>query len=128
MPTWNEYKAEAKSRGALAMELFAVRSTPSGDIDLLKATLPDHLAYQKTMEAAGTLVMAGPLSDETGTLMQAEGLIIYRASSLEEARAIADADPMHQVGARTYEIRKWLVNEGQLSFSISLSEQSMTLT
>lgn len=127
MPKWEEYKAEAKGRGALAMELFVVRSTPAGDMDLVKATLPAHLAYQKEMEAAGTLVMAGPVSDASGDMMEAEGMIIYRAETLEAARGIADADPMHAEGARTYDIRKWLVNEGSLSFSISLSSQSVAV-
>ena len=128
MPKWEEYKSEAKGRGALAMELFVVRTRPTGDMGLVKATLPDHLAYQKQMEAAGSLVMAGPISDETGELMEAEGMIIYRAATLDAARALADGDPMHKVGARAYDIRKWLVNEGSLSFSVSLSSQSVDVT
>ncbi len=127
MPKWEEYKSEAKGRGALAMELFVVRTKPAGDMGLVKATLPDHLAYQKQMEAAGALVMAGPVSDETGDLMEAEGMIIYRAATLGAARALADGDPMHKVGARVYDIRKWLVNEGSLSFTVSLSSQSVAV-
>ncbi len=109
------------------MELFVVRTRPAGDMDLVKATLPDHLAYQKKMEACGALFLAGPMSDESGEQMQAEGMVIYRATDLTEARKLADGDPMHSVGARTYEIRKWLVNEGRLNFTMSLSEQSVTL-
>jgi uncharacterized protein YciI len=120
MPAWNDYKAEAKKRGALAMELFLVKTNPAGDMDLIKETLPDHLAYQKQMEASGALVMAGPVSDVTGEHMNAEGMIIYRAQNLAAARSLAD-------GARTYEIRKWLVNEGKLSFSMSLSNQNFDL-
>ncbi|MDB0059079.1 YciI family protein [Amylibacter sp.] len=127
MPAWNDYKTEAKSRGSLAMELFVVRTKPVADISLIKATLPDHLAYQKQLEASGTLVMAGPISDETGELMEAEGMIIYRANNLDEARKLADADPMHSAGARSYDVRKWLVNEGSLSFSIRLSEQTVKI-
>ena len=127
MPVWNQYKAEAKTRGALAMELFVISTKPVGDMTLVKKTLPDHLAYQQQMEASGSLVMAGPISDETGELMNAEGMIIYRAESLSAARLLADGDPMHSTGARTYEIRKWLVNEGKLSFSMSLSNQNFDL-
>lgn len=127
MPKWEDYKAEAKGRGSLAMELFVVRSRPVGNMGLVKATLPDHLAYQKKMEAAGSLVMAGPISDDTGEEMQAEGMIIYRAANLDAARTMADGDPMHAVGARSYDIRKWLVNEGSLSFSIALSSQSVSI-
>ncbi|MGJ8610180.1 MAG: YciI family protein [Octadecabacter sp.] len=126
MPKWEDYKTEAKSRGSLAMEVFVVRTKPAGDIDLVKATLPDHLAYQQQMESAGSLFLAGPVSDESGENMQAEGMIIYRAADMAAAKALADADPMHANGARTYEIRKWLINEGNLNFSIALSSQSVT--
>ena len=125
MPSWSEYKAQAKSRGALAMELFVVRTKPAGDMELVKATLPDHLTYQKQLEEAGSLVLAGPVSDLSGENMQAEGMIIYRATDLDAARALTDADPMHANGAREYEIRKWLINEGSLNFGISLSNQSV---
>jgi uncharacterized protein YciI len=127
MPKWDDYddyKAEAKSRGALAMELFVVQTRPAGDMDLVKA----HLAYQKRMEQAGSLFLAGPVSDDTGEMMQAEGMIIYRAADLSEARALADADPMHANGARTYQIRKWLINEGKLNFSVALSSQSIEVS
>ncbi|WP_293452019.1 YciI family protein [Planktotalea sp.] len=127
MPSWNEYKAEAKSRGALAMELFVVRTKPTGDMALVKSTLPAHLDYQKQVEAAGGLVMAGPVSDASGEMMEAEGMIIYRAADLDAARALADGDPMHSTGARSYDIRKWLVNEGSLSFTVSLSSQSVSV-
>ena len=46
MPAWNDYKDEAKNRGALAMELFVVTTKPCGDMELVKKTLPDHLKYQ----------------------------------------------------------------------------------
>jgi hypothetical protein len=60
-------------------------------------------------------------------MMEAEGMMIYRAVNMDAALAIADGDPMHANGARTYEIRKWLVNEGSLSFTVALSSQSVTL-
>jgi uncharacterized protein YciI len=123
MPSWQEYKETAKSRGALALELYVVESTPTNDPDLLRATLPDHLAYQMEMEAKGSLVLAGPLSDETGEAMQGVGMIIYRAKSLEEARSFAEDDPMHRVGARSFKLRRWLVNEGSLNVTLSLSDQ-----
>ena len=127
MPKWSEYKAISKERGSLAMELFIVQTRPIVAPEIMKEVLPAHLAYQKEMENAGHLVLAGPISDETGEEMQGSGMIIYRAKDLDEARSIADGDPMHAQKARTYEIRKWLVNEGSLSFSISLSSQSVKI-
>ncbi|MEM9351162.1 MAG: YciI family protein, partial [Pseudomonadota bacterium] len=52
---------------------------------------------------------------------QGIGLIIYRADSLEAARALADGDPMHKTGARSYILRRWMINEGSLTLSVGLS-------
>jgi len=128
MPSWDAYKADATARGALAQEYFMVLSTPGEDLDLVKATLPDHLAYFAEQEAKGNLFLAGPLSDETGTQMQGMGLIIYRAASFEDAQALADGDPMHKSGARSYVLRRWLVNEGSVSLSVGLSGRSIKLS
>lgn len=128
MPPWNDYKAAAKERGSLAFELYVVTTTPQGTPEDLKANLAAHLAYQVEMEAKGMLVMAGPLSDEAGARMQGMGMIIYRAASLEAARAIAEADPMHSSGARSFSLRKWMVNEGNLNISVNLAGQKVTLS
>ncbi len=128
MPAWNEYVAVAKERGALALELYAVESTPGPDPQAVPANLPAHLAYQREMEQSGNLVLAGPMSDDSGEQMQGVGLIIYRASSLEAARALAEADPMHASGARTFRLRRWLVNEGALNVSVGLSTGKAVLS
>lgn len=128
MPAWDDYKAAAKSRGALALELYVAQSSPAAEPDVIKANLPDHLAYQAKLESEGSLVMAGPLSDETGTQMQSMGMIVYRAESLEAARALAEGDPMHASGARTFVLRKWMINEGGLTLTVRLSGQSVDLT
>lgn len=128
MVAWSEYRDTAKARGALALELFVVESAPTSGPDAVKESLPDHLAYQRALEVAGALVLAGPLSDATGEEMQGTGLIVYRAENLEVARAIAEADPMHQSGARRYTLRKWLINEGSLNVNLGLSTGQATLS
>lgn len=128
MPKWDDYRSEAKSRGALALELFVVQSVPLGDPALLKATLPAHLDYQAKLEAEGTLVFAGPMSDESGEEMQGMGMIVYRAASMETARALAEADPMHAAGARAFTLRKWMINEGSFTLSVGLSGQKVALS
>jgi uncharacterized protein YciI len=125
MPSWKEYKDIARSRGALALELYVVESTPRATPEELRETLPDHLAYQQELEAAGNLVLAGPLSDDSGELMEGAGLIVYRAASLDAARALAEADPMHSRERREFRIRRWLVNEGSLTLQVRLSQQSV---
>ena len=121
MVAWADYKSEAKSRGALALELYVALSTPAKAPEDVKASLPDHLAYQARLERSGQLAFAGPMSDETGEHMQGVGLIIYRADSLETARKLAEDDPMHKSGARSFVLRRWLVNEGSLNLSVGLS-------
>lgn len=128
MVAWTDYKEMARGRGALALELFVVESTPAGPSENVKANLPDHLAYQRDMELQGKLFLAGPLSDPTGEIMVGAGLIIYRADTLEAARRIAKADPMHTSGARSFTLRKWLVNEGSLSIGLGLSTKSAKLS
>ena len=128
MPEWDSYKAEAKARGSLALELFVVQSTPAKAPEDLKANLADHLAYQGKLEAEGALAFAGPLSDETGTQMQGMGLIIYRAPTIDAARALAEGDPMHSSGARSFTLRKWMINEGSLTLNVGLSRQSVDLS
>ncbi|WP_299984857.1 YciI family protein [uncultured Ruegeria sp.] len=128
MVAWADYKSEAKSRGALALELYVALSTPAKAPEDVKASLPDHLAYQADLERAGLLAFAGPMSDETGEHMQGVGLIIYRADSLEAARKLAEDDPMHKSGARSFVLRRWMINEGSLNLSVGLSTGTSALS
>lgn len=121
MILWSEYQKEAKSRGALALELYVAISEPAGAPEQVKESLAAHLAYQADLERAGKLAFAGPMSDETGDHMIGVGMIVYRAASLDDARALADADPMHASGARSYTLRKWLINEGSMTLTVGLS-------
>lgn len=127
MVAWNEYKSTAQERGALAFEVFVAESTPQKAAEDVKAVLPDHLAYLQSLESAGKLMMAGPLSDETGEEMQGTGMLVLRAASMEEARELAANDPMHISGARAFKLRKWLINEGRVSVSVGLSTGVATL-
>lgn len=124
---WESYRTEVRARGAMGFEVFVVESRPTGDLGAVKANLPDHLAYQKQCEAEGHLFLAGPLSDETGREAAGAGLIVYRAPTLDAARALAEADPMHASGARAFTLRRWLLNEGFLSVGLRLSSRSADL-
>lgn len=57
---------------------------------------PAHLANLELLARQGRVVLAGPLTDKTGSL------IVIEADSLAEARAFADSDPytVHGVFAR----------------------------
>ena len=67
---------------------------------------------------------AGPLQSEDGSR---RGLIVIRADSFDEARKIADADPMHSEGVRTYSVEQWTVNEGSYTVRVTYSDQKMTI-
>ncbi|MEL7116946.1 MAG: YciI family protein, partial [Pseudomonadota bacterium] len=128
MPKWSEYKAQAEARGSLAFEVFVAISTPVADaMSRFADVLPRHLDHVRSLEAKGALMFAGPLSDETGEEMQAMGMLVLRAASLEEARALVEADPMHSEGVRSFSLRRWLINEGSVNLTLGLSTKAITL-
>ncbi len=69
-----------------------------------------HLGYLASMHKLGRLVIAGPLLDD-GTI---RGLVVYKASSLEEARGWAEADPAVVAGRLKIEMHPWMVQKGIL--------------
>jgi uncharacterized protein YciI len=62
---------------------------------------PAHLEYLKALHKEGKVVMAGPFTDKKG------GMVIYSATSFEEALGLAEADPVVVERARTLELREW---------------------
>lgn len=69
-----------------------------------------HLAHMADMHKLGRLVIAGPMLDD-GTI---RGLVVYKAASLEEARAWAEADPAVKAGRLKIEMHPWMVQKGIL--------------
>lgn len=66
-----------------------------------------HAAHLAELDKAGKLVLAGPIPERAG------GLIVLRAGSLEEVRAIAEDDPLVRGGYQTYELGSWLLSNRQ---------------
>ena len=48
-------------------------------------------------------------------------MVIIRAESLAHAREIAESDPMHAAGARSFTVRPWLLNEGRITVTVDFS-------
>ena len=114
--------------GFLNMELYVYETRVAGDPQRVVENLMAHLDYQVQLQDAGIMFGAGPLQEEgTPPFPPVAGMIIVRADSFEEARAIADADPMHSSGARTYTLRKWTMNEGSLDLTVKFSGQSVKI-
>jgi uncharacterized protein len=108
----------------LRRKFYAVLSQPSSTPEKLKALLPAHLEYMIALEKRGVLFASGPLSDGGGPPSGA-GLTILRVASVDEARAIAGADPFVANGLRTFELKEWTIMEGTLGLRVNLSDQSV---
>jgi len=109
----------------LRREFYVVTTTPARSPEIRKL-LPEHLEYQVKLEREGKLFGAGPFYEE-GDDIPSGGMIILRARSAAEAREIADADPFHKAGLRSYTLRKWMMNEGAMTVTIRYSDQSVEI-
>lgn len=63
--------------------------------------IPDHYAFLDRLRADGILEFAGPFTDRSG------GAYLLRARSLEEARAIAEQDPVYTSKSSEIRVCEW---------------------
>jgi uncharacterized protein YciI len=110
------------SGDALCLQLYVVISR-AGSLAAVHEHVADHLAYVRRLEERQVLFAAGPLFTDDGQFFEGDGLLVFRAASVEQAQEIADADPLHASGARTYQIRPWLLTHGSIGVRLSLSNQ-----
>lgn len=120
--SWEDLVDLSRDKGQLARQLYVVFSRPAKGLAAVMETLEPHLAHQIELERRGILFGAGPFAGKDEEDWAGEGMFIYRASSLREAARIAESDPMHSSGARTFEIRTWLLNEGSYSVTLRYSD------
>jgi uncharacterized protein YciI len=107
----------------LKKQLWVVITKAVKPPEEVRKQLKAHLDYQIGIEKQGIMYGAGPVNPP-GDSKPAFGLIIIRAKDEAEARRIADADPMHASGARTYELYTWSLNEGRISVTLDFSDQT----
>jgi uncharacterized protein len=92
--------------------LYALWCTDKPDhLQVRMANRPFHLEYLNKLNADGVLKVAGPLLDDNGK--PCGSMLIYKVESLEEAKAIAAADPYTIAGLfETVEIKPfdWVFN------------------
>lgn len=67
--------------------------------------IPAHYAHLDALKAAGKLEAFGPFADKSG------GAYLVRAESLQDARALAYADPVHLTGSSEVTVREWNVTQ-----------------
>jgi len=69
-----------------------------------------HMAHLEASGKSGKLVIAGPLSSN-GSI---RGILVYKTATIDEARAIASADPAVKAGRLAVELHPWKVSKGAL--------------
>ena len=116
------------SKGMLQKQLYAIFTTPTDGLGPVFANIEPHLAFQVELERTGILFAAGPLWTDDEQSWEGEGMVIVRATSRAEAIAIAERDPMHKAGARSFKVRPWLINEGTVTVRLDYSTQTVTLS
>lgn len=119
--SWQEQVDFAASHGLLGMRLYVISSKPSNGLRAVLDNVEEHVAFQTQLERDGVMFAAGPLASEDLTEWLGEGLFMYRADSIDDARKIAESDPMHSSGARNFTIREWMVNEGTYTVQVFYS-------
>jgi uncharacterized protein YciI len=121
----NPINVDPSTMKFLGKEMFLVVTRPVRSPEIAKR-LKDHLDHQVDLEKRGIMFAAGPLYPRGSDLPEA-GMFVLRANSFEEARAIADADPLHKAGLRSYTLMRWTVNEGSYAVRVNYSDQSVTI-
>ncbi|MFG3133266.1 YciI family protein [Streptomyces tendae] len=119
--SWQELVEYSKTHDLLAKRLYVVSSKPTNGLGPITEVLDEHVKFQTKLEVDGVMFAAGPLASEDLQEWLGEGLFMYRADSMEEAVRIAEADPMHSSGARTFTMREWMLNEGSYTIQVFYS-------
>ena len=110
----------------LGKEMYLVITRPVRSPEI-EPRLAEHLAHQVELERRGIMFAAGPLYERDSNLPQA-GMFVLRASSFEEAEAIAKSDPLHAAGLRTFTLQKWRVNEGSITLKVNYADQTVEIS
>lgn len=109
------------SAGMLQKQLYVVFTTPTNGLGPVMENIEEHLKFQVDLEQRGIMLGAGPFWADDEHTWNGEGMVIIRADSLDHARQIADTDPMHSSGARSFTVRPWLLNEGRITVEVNFS-------
>jgi uncharacterized protein YciI len=114
-------------RRLLGRDYWLILSTPAAGTGAADVAghVDEHLDWLLGLEAAGVIVMSGPLTEGPG-VRPGSGVTVLRAQSAEHAREIAAGDPFAAAGLRTFEAFRWQVNEGAIRVQLSLGTGTYT--
>ena len=65
------------------------------------AIVPAHYEFLQSLRDRGVLEQAGPFTDKTG------GAYVLRAESLDDARSLAEQDPLKLRNCSTVTVHEW---------------------
>ncbi len=116
------------SKAMLQKQLYAIFTKPVSGLGPVFANIEKHLAFQVELEREGVMFAAGPMWTDDERTWEGDGLVVVRAASREAAIAIAERDPMHKSGARTFHVRPWLINEGTVTVRLDYSTQTFSIS
>ena len=86
------------------IRLFANYAKYGADKSRLATVRPAHWEYDRALESAGKLALAGPFANDEG------GLFVYNAVRREEAMSYLKQDPFAVEGVfADYELLEWLI-------------------
>ncbi len=115
------------SKAMLQKQLYAIFTKAENGLGPVFACIEDHLNFQVSLEKEGVLYAAGPMWTDDEASWEGEGLVVVRAASREAAIAIAERDPMHKSGARSFSVRPWMINEGSTTVRLDFSSQTFEI-
>ena len=107
---------EAPPPPMVELQLVLLEKGPSWtgeDSARLQELQTQHLAHLHSAWEAGGAELCGPSADPSGTI---RGVCLYDAGGLDAARAIAEQDPMVQVGHLAVRVLPWWTGEGFVAF------------
>jgi uncharacterized protein YciI len=114
---------QALTSRMLKKRLFVVLWKSFGHPDMIQRDLQKHLEYIIALEKRGVVFASGPFTPGQGASL-GDGLTIFRAASIDEAKVFANSDPFVLSGARGYDVREWTIMEGSIGLKLDFSDTS----
>jgi uncharacterized protein YciI len=98
-----------------AYELVILRwpsSRPDFDDETAQRLQQEHLDFHTALRDAGHIVTNGPLLDQPDESVR--GLTFYRTGSLQEAKLLAEQDPLVKAGGLVIDVMTWWCPAGSM--------------
>lgn len=119
--TGADLKKWADDHNMRGKQYYIYFSTPNEGVTRVMQDVEPHLQHLYRLEREGKLVFSGPFADSDDTDFPGGGMVVLRCENIEEARAIAEADPFHISGVRSYTVTPWQMNEGVIKLQVTNS-------